>query len=55
MSGKRLRRRKPAFAEPWPNDACKVEPDLAAIVTAWPELPKAIGAGILAMVKAGFT
>jgi hypothetical protein len=27
-------------------------PDLAAIVAAWPELPEAIKAGILAMVKA---
>jgi hypothetical protein len=26
--------------------------DLAAIVVAWPELPEAIKAGILAMVKA---
>jgi hypothetical protein len=29
-----------------PND-----PDLAAVVAAWPELPEAIKAGILAMVK----
>ena len=27
-------------------------PDLAAIVDAWPELPEAIRAGILAMVRA---
>jgi hypothetical protein len=27
-------------------------PDLAAVVTAWPALPEAIRAGILAMVKA---
>jgi len=27
-------------------------PDLVAIVAAWPELPEAIKAGILAMVKA---
>ena len=28
------------------------DPDLAAVVAAWPELPKAIRAGILAMVRA---
>ena len=28
------------------------DPDLAAVVAAWPELPEAIKAGILAMVKA---
>ncbi len=27
-------------------------PDLAAVVTAWPKLPAAIRAGIVAMVKA---
>ncbi len=28
------------------------DPDLAAVVEAWPDLPEAIKAGILAMVKA---
>jgi hypothetical protein len=28
------------------------DPDLTAVVDAWPELPEAIRAGILAMVKA---
>jgi hypothetical protein len=28
------------------------DPDLAAVVTAWPSLPEAIRAGILAMVRA---
>jgi hypothetical protein len=28
------------------------DPDLAAVVDAWPELPEAIKAGIVAMVKA---
>jgi len=28
------------------------DPDLAAVVDAWPDLPKALKAGILAMVKA---
>jgi hypothetical protein len=43
-----------------PKDTCKTypiptvlaDPDLAAVVNAWPELPEAIKAGILAMVKA---
>lgn len=29
-----------------------LDPDLAAVVDAWPKLPEAIKAGILAMVKA---
>ena len=28
------------------------DPDLAAVVKAWPELPRAVRAGILAMVRA---
>jgi hypothetical protein len=28
------------------------DPDLAALVDAWPELPRAIRAGILSMVRA---
>jgi len=28
------------------------DPDLAAVVDAWPDLPKAMKAGIVAMVKA---
>jgi hypothetical protein len=35
-----------------PTDTCKTDPDLAAVVTAWPALPAAIKAGILAMVRA---
>jgi hypothetical protein len=35
-----------------PTDACKTDPDLAAVVEAWTELPEAIKAGILAMVEA---
>ena len=31
------------------------DPDLAALVAAWPELPDAIRVGILAMVKAAKT
>jgi hypothetical protein len=32
--------------------AASNDPDLAAVVKAWPTLPEAIRAGILAMVKA---
>jgi hypothetical protein len=28
------------------------DPDLAAVVAAWPKLPEAIRAGVLALVKA---
>jgi hypothetical protein len=35
-----------------PTDNCQLPPDLAAVVAAWPSLPEAIRAGILAMVKA---
>jgi hypothetical protein len=35
-----------------PTDACRTDPDLAAVVSAWPDLSEAIKAGILAMVKA---
>ncbi len=50
-SKRNLRRSRPVLAEPLPNDNCKTDPDLAAIVAAAPELPAAIRAGIVAMVK----
>jgi hypothetical protein len=34
------------------HDTCQTDPDLAKIVDAWPNLPEAIKAGMLAMVKA---
>jgi hypothetical protein len=34
------------------HDACQTDPELAWIVDAWPSLPEAIKAGILAMVEA---
>jgi hypothetical protein len=34
------------------HDTCKNDPDLAAVVAAWPELPVAIRQGIVVMVKA---
>ncbi|MGO8903852.1 MAG: hypothetical protein ACLQU5_36755 [Isosphaeraceae bacterium] len=43
--GKRAARNQPRL------DAPK-DPDLAAVVEAWPELPEALKAGIVAMVKA---
>jgi hypothetical protein len=35
-----------------PTDTCKTDPDLAAVVDAWPELPEALKAGIVAIVRA---
>jgi hypothetical protein len=35
-----------------PTDTCQIDPDLATVVAAWPELSDAIRAGIVAMVKA---
>jgi hypothetical protein len=35
-----------------PTDICHNDPGLAAVVDAWPDLPEAIKAGIVAMVKA---
>jgi hypothetical protein len=34
------------------HDTCQNHPDLAAVVAAWPRLPEAIRAGIVAMIKA---
>jgi hypothetical protein len=31
---------------------CPIDPDLAAVVLAWPTLPEAIRSGIVAMVEA---
>jgi hypothetical protein len=35
-----------------PTDIRQSDPDLAAVMPAWPDLPEAIRAGIVAMVKA---
>jgi len=52
MHGNDLRQVPPLVADHLPNDTCQTDPDLAAVVEAWPELPEALKAGILAMVKA---
>jgi hypothetical protein len=38
-----------------PTDTCQTDPDLAAVVAAWPELPEVVRAGIVAMVMAATT
>jgi hypothetical protein len=35
-----------------PTDRCQNDPDLAAVVDAWPNLPEAIKSGVFAIVKA---
>jgi hypothetical protein len=34
------------------TDICQTDPDLAAVIDAWPALPEVVRAGILAMVRA---
>ncbi len=36
---------------PLPFGSSETPPDLAEVVAAWPELPEAIRAGILAMIR----
>jgi len=43
----RPQRATKSATRPLPDD-----PDLAAVVTAWPDLPEVIRAGIMAMIKA---
>lgn len=39
-------------SDPKPAHAIPADPDLSAVIAAWPNVPPAIRAGILAMVKA---
>jgi hypothetical protein len=34
------------------DESALIDPDLAAVIDAWPRLPKKVKAGIVAMVKA---
>ena len=43
--------RLPNATEIATTDSIVADPDLAAVVKAWPELPEALKAGILAMIK----
>jgi hypothetical protein len=47
-----LRLSKGLVAHYLPTDTRQTDPDLSAIVAAWPTLPEPIKAGIVAMVKA---
>jgi hypothetical protein len=49
---KDLREPAPAVTHHLPTDTCKTDPGLAAVVAACLELPEAIRASIVAMVKA---
>jgi len=52
MPDNHLSQAPPPVADHLPNDTCRTYPDLAAVVEAWPDLPEALKAGIVAMVKA---
>ena len=52
IPSKHLRLTQAGHAHPLPNYDCLTDCDLASLVEAWPELPKAVRAGILAMVRA---
>jgi hypothetical protein len=43
---------KQSVAPHLPTDTCKIDPELAAIAEAWPNLPEAVKASILMLVKA---
>jgi hypothetical protein len=53
-SAKALRYPPRSASQHFPNGAGQgaVAPDLAPVIDAWPDLPEAIRAGILAMVRA---
>jgi hypothetical protein len=49
---KGLGRDAESLASHLPHDTRSFAPDLAAVVAAWPTLPEALRAGIVAMVRA---
>ncbi len=52
---KGLRLARESVAHLLPTDTCKTDPDLAAVVDAWPDLPEALKVGIVAMIRAART
>ena len=48
---KGLRMATPPFGHPLATDTRQTAPDLATVIDAWDQLPEAIRAGIVAMVK----
>ena len=46
-----LRPSSQSLARHLPTDICRTNPDLAAVVDAWPNLPEVLKAGIVTMVK----
>jgi hypothetical protein len=52
LADKGLRPIAPTLTAHGQRAAQKTPPDLTAVIDAWPKLPEAIKAGILAMVKA---
>jgi hypothetical protein len=46
-----LRPSSQSLAHRLPADTCRTNPDLAAVVDAWPDLPEVLKAGIVTMVK----
>jgi hypothetical protein len=44
-------RKGPSVPHHFPTEACPSPAELAAIVAAWPRLPDAVKAGILALIK----
>jgi hypothetical protein len=47
-----LRQSDQSVAHHLPTDNCRTDADLAGIAAAWPDLPEAIRAGIVAIVEA---
>jgi hypothetical protein len=43
---------QPSLAPSGIHDTCQTDHDLAAVIDAWDRLPKAVRAGIVAMVRA---